>query len=170
MGEARDPMTDEQKAERREVIENNKAWKSATTVRREWLKTFVARKTAPNGVERFVLSCLLAGDHVIKQAIEAHHPMLRELLGLASDEATPTWDAGRQEINQLIQQVPGYSPKRAMVLTAALLLAAWEAKTGTHTWRNPSSESRLCLGQMVEWGYEASEVEQLVLTLPEEQA
>ena len=41
---------------------------------------------------------------------------------------------------------------------------AWEAKTGTHTWRNPTGESRRYLGAMVEWGYEASEVEHLILT------
>jgi len=39
-------MSEEQKADRRRVIENNKAWRSATTVRRAWLRGFTARKTA----------------------------------------------------------------------------------------------------------------------------
>jgi ParB family chromosome partitioning protein len=38
---------EEAKAERRRVLDNNKAWRAAETVRREWLKNFVARKTAP---------------------------------------------------------------------------------------------------------------------------
>src|SRR3546814_3964790 len=38
------PMTDEQKAERRTLIANNKAWDSAQVVRREWLTTLLSRK------------------------------------------------------------------------------------------------------------------------------
>jgi hypothetical protein len=64
------------------------------------------------------------------------------------------------------ERVPSYTPKRATLLAAALLLAAREAKTDTHTWRNPTDEARRYLGQMVEWGYEPSAVEQLILTLP----
>ncbi len=37
-------MTEEQKAERRTVIANNKAWDSATTVRRDWLRTFLTAR------------------------------------------------------------------------------------------------------------------------------
>ena len=48
------PVKDSQaaKAERREVITNNKAWLSAEAVRREWLTTFLARKTPPKGALR----------------------------------------------------------------------------------------------------------------------
>ena len=42
------PMTDEQKAERKILIANDKAWNSAETVRREWLTT---RRTG-SGAER----------------------------------------------------------------------------------------------------------------------
>jgi len=42
-------MTEAEKAERREVVANNKAWKSAETVRRDWLRTLATRKTAPTG-------------------------------------------------------------------------------------------------------------------------
>ena len=41
------PMTDEQKAERRTLIANDKAWASAEVVRREWLTEFLSRKTMP---------------------------------------------------------------------------------------------------------------------------
>ena len=40
-------MSEEQKTERRVVIARNKAWKFAQVVRRDWLRTFAARKTAP---------------------------------------------------------------------------------------------------------------------------
>ncbi|HEX4100422.1 MAG TPA: hypothetical protein VHY21_07720 [Pseudonocardiaceae bacterium] len=47
-------MTEEQKAARREIVANNKAWDSATTVRRAWLTTFFARKTAPPEAARWI--------------------------------------------------------------------------------------------------------------------
>jgi ParB family chromosome partitioning protein len=43
------PMTEEQKAERKTLIANNKAMESATKVRREFVKTLLARKQAPKG-------------------------------------------------------------------------------------------------------------------------
>ena len=43
------------KAERREVIVNNKSWRSAEVVRREWLTNLLARKTAPKGARRSAL-------------------------------------------------------------------------------------------------------------------
>jgi ParB family transcriptional regulator, chromosome partitioning protein len=40
-------MAEAAKAARREVIENTKAWRAAEPVRREWIRTLLARKTAP---------------------------------------------------------------------------------------------------------------------------
>ena len=91
---------------------------------RDWLRAFAARKTAPGGIERFALTAILTGDHVIKQAMEARHPLVREILGLSSDDAVPPRDAGRQEIERLIEQASGYAPKRTMLLLAVVVLAA----------------------------------------------
>jgi ParB family transcriptional regulator, chromosome partitioning protein len=51
----------EAKAERQRVLRNNKAWRAAEVVRREWLKAFVARKSAPKGAQRFIFSELVIG-------------------------------------------------------------------------------------------------------------
>ena len=48
------PMTDEQKAERKVLIANNKAWASAEVVRREWLVEFLSRKTLPKDAAQFI--------------------------------------------------------------------------------------------------------------------
>jgi ParB family chromosome partitioning protein len=40
---------DKARQERRSVIDNNKAWASAETVRRDWLRTFLTRKNPPKG-------------------------------------------------------------------------------------------------------------------------
>lgn len=45
------------------------------------MRGFAARKMAPAGVERFVVTALLSGDHVLRQAMDNQHRLLRELLG-----------------------------------------------------------------------------------------
>ena len=53
-------MTDDEReaarAERKHVIESNKAWKAATEVRRQWLATFASRKTARSSGARVTRS------------------------------------------------------------------------------------------------------------------
>ena len=48
--------------------------------------------------------------------------------------------------------------------TLAAVIAAWEGRSGTHTWRNPSAWDAVVMGALVGWGYSASEVEQLLVT------
>jgi ParB family chromosome partitioning protein len=73
---------EEAKAERRRVLRNNKAWRAAETVRREWLKTFVTRKSAPKGSLRYILSELATGGYQLRDAMEKHHRFACELLGI----------------------------------------------------------------------------------------
>jgi ParB family transcriptional regulator, chromosome partitioning protein len=54
------------KAERRRVLANNKAWRTAETVRREWLKNFATRKTAPKGATGYVFAELAQGDNQLR--------------------------------------------------------------------------------------------------------
>jgi ParB family chromosome partitioning protein len=64
------PMTEKQKAERALTIENNKAWRSAETVRREWLSVLCSRRTPPKGSAGFVAGRLALGGHVLRRAME----------------------------------------------------------------------------------------------------
>jgi ParB family chromosome partitioning protein len=48
------PMSDDDKAARRVLIANNKAWASAQVVRREWLTTLLWRRTMPRSAGLFV--------------------------------------------------------------------------------------------------------------------
>lgn len=155
------PMTDDQKAERKRVIALNKAWTSATTVRREWLATFVRRKTAPAGAELFVLTALLMSDHEIKQAIEARWPMLCEILGVPVTEGTPAWIAGGEQCKALSESLSGANAKRVLVVLVAAVLLAWETKTGPHTWRRNDEQTRRYLQQLSTWGYTLSDVERI---------
>ncbi|ODU29615.1 MAG: hypothetical protein ABS80_01535 [Pseudonocardia sp. SCN 72-51] len=155
-------MSEEEKAERQRVIEGNKDWRAATTVRRAWLATFAARKTPPKGVEGFVLTCLLAGDHEIRTAMEQKHPRLREALGVPEAEGQG-WERGGREIAALVEQMATATAKRQLVVLAALLLAAWEDRTSVQTWRHATPDVRRYLGAMIEWGYDAGPLERTLV-------
>lgn len=154
-------MTDEEKVERKRVIRLNKAWTSSTTVRREWLASFARLKTAPAGAEMFVLTALLSGDHEIKQAIEAHWPMLRDAIGSPAPEGTPAWIAGGQECLAILESLQTAPAKRVLVVLTVAVLLAWEAKTGPHTWRQQNTQNRRHLEQMAAWGYALSAAERI---------
>jgi ParB family chromosome partitioning protein len=51
-------MTEEQKAERKTLIENNKLMQSATVVRREFVKTLLAKMQAPKGWQHFTVHAI----------------------------------------------------------------------------------------------------------------
>jgi len=143
--------------ERRRVIANNKAWASAEVVRRDWLRQFLTRKTPPKGAEVLICEAVVSGQFTLTKAMDAAHPMLRELLGL---DTRSVYGAGRQAAARLAQQA---TPKAATMTTLAAVVTAWEASTGKHTWRNPTAWDARVLGALTEWGYQPSEVETLLL-------
>ncbi|NHC22192.1 ParB N-terminal domain-containing protein [Nocardioides sp. IC4_145] len=145
--------------ERRRVIANNKAWASAETVRREWLATFVARKTAPKGAEALICEAVVTGHHSLSKAMDHRHPMLFTLLGI--DVPTGYYGAGYEECHKIATKAS--TPKAATMTTLAAIVAAWEATTGKHSWRNPTAWDARVLGALVEWGYQPSEVERILL-------
>ncbi|GAA1828803.1 hypothetical protein GCM10009836_03240 [Pseudonocardia ailaonensis] len=105
-GEQKRPASEEEREEasrqRREVIENNKAWRSATTVRRTWLKEFTARRTPPAEAEKFIAVALLSTDHTVRQALEAGWPLLRELLG--HEPTAEAYSRGREQLGQVVER------------------------------------------------------------------
>jgi ParB family chromosome partitioning protein len=146
-----------QRAERRTVIDNNKAWKSAEAVRREWLTGFVTRKTAPKGAESLICEAILTGHHTLTKALQNGHPMLCNLLGAKTPEG---YHGTRATCERLAASAN--TPKAATMLTLASVIAAWEDSTGTHTWRNPTPWDARIMTALTEWGYTPSEVEALL--------
>ncbi|MBM6402162.1 ParB/RepB/Spo0J family partition protein [Phycicoccus sonneratiae] len=144
--------------QRREVITNNKAWRSAETVRREWLAQFVTRKAVPAGAEALICESILSGQYSLTKAMSDSHRMLRTLLGETEQEGDL---AGSQACARLAANAT--TAKAATVRTLAAVLAAWEASTSVHTWRNPSEWDARIMTALTGWGYQPSEVEQLLL-------
>jgi ParB family transcriptional regulator, chromosome partitioning protein len=141
----------EAKAERQRVLRNNKAWRTAEAVRRDWLKTFVARKSAPKGAQRFIFSELATGGYQLSDAMQKRHRFGRELLGMIDDGA-------------LTATLKNAGDARAQMITLALVLGAHEADLGVHTWRSRNrAAAERYLSQISSWGYELSEIEQSVI-------
>ncbi|RGE19080.1 ParB N-terminal domain-containing protein [Leucobacter sp. wl10] len=154
-GAASGPMTDEQKAERRQLIANNKAWASAEAVRREWLAAFLGRRTLPKDATRFIATMLTTHRRRIAGALGDANRMASTFLGLAEPENY--WEAS--PLDALVQQQPGKAGHAAL----AVVLASIESTTGKATWRHPDQAAECYFTQLDTWGYPLSEVEQIVI-------
>jgi ParB family chromosome partitioning protein len=146
---SRQVSEEEASAERRRVLANNKAWRAAETVRREWLKTLVSRKTVPKRSLRYILMELAIGGYQLHDAMQKRHGFACELLGISTATLTTTLSEA--------------SDARSQMITLALVLSAHENDLGVHTWRIPTGAADRYLSQITEWGYELSEIEQSVI-------
>jgi ParB family chromosome partitioning protein len=153
-----DADREERREERRRVIANNAAWRSAETVRRKWLTTFLARKSAPKGAEALICEAVVTGDHTLNKAMTYRHPMLCRLLGI---EISGAYWGATPELAELAAKPA--TPKAATMTTLGAVVAAWEDSIGTHTWRNPTGWDARVLGALMDWGYQPSEVEHILL-------
>lgn len=152
-GNASGPMTDEQKAERRTLIANNKAWASAEVVRREWLTTFLSRKTLPKDAAAMIAKGLTIHRQAVSLATRDGNALAHELLGI---ERGGYW--GADKLAALVEQTPA----KATHVALAVVLGAVESVTSKQTWRHPSSTDKAYFAQLAAWGYGLSEVEQIV--------
>jgi ParB family transcriptional regulator, chromosome partitioning protein len=151
------PMTEAEKQERREVIANNAAWKSAETVRREFVRTLLVRKSAPKGASVYLASELARGGHELRRAMERGHELAATLLGL---------DHGKGQRDVIAAASDGATDARAVVIALGVVLGDIEESTGAHTWRNPSDTVRRYLVFLAGNGYTLSEVEKLAAAEP----
>ncbi len=146
------PMTDEQKAERKQLIANNKEWDAAESVRREWLKTFLSRKTLPKDAMQVIATSLTLSRYAVSDALGKGNSLAAELLGLESDGG---WykDAFADYL-QAHQTKAGHA-------AVAIVLGGIESNTGRNTWRQPSEDKARYLQTLASWGYTLSPVEQI---------
>jgi ParB family transcriptional regulator, chromosome partitioning protein len=113
-------------AQRRDVIESNKAWASAETLRQTWLRGLFTRKTAPKGTGAF-LAAALAHDGDRVTGVDGNQ-LAAELLGCAS--------SGYGRSNALADLVEQASDARALMLALAQVLAGptgHQTATGDHS-------------------------------------
>ena len=137
------------RAARRDVIESNKAWASAETVRLAWLRTFLARKTAPKGSATFTATAL-ASDGEVAASIGGNH-LAAGLLGCEASSY------GRS--SAVAALVARAGEPRASVLTLALVLAGYEDAMTKDSWRHVSAGTARYLRFLEANGYALADVE-----------
>jgi ParB family chromosome partitioning protein len=147
------PMTEEQKTERKTLIENNKLMQSATTVRREFVKTLLARKQAPKGWQYFTLHAI---THHSETASSYEGKVAADMIGAKVEESNAwAWNPLREHVAK--------TTARAEFSLIALICAGYEKSIAKDSWRSPSQTHRDYLNQLVTWGYTTSEVEQIII-------
>jgi len=146
-------MTDEQKAERRTLIANNKAWGSAEVVRRDWLRTFLSRKALPKDAPAFVVQCLVNDANTVAGSLADRNAWACDLLGLDK----PDWG----KTHPLARHLSDH-PTKAGHVGLAVVVGSFEKALGKHSWRSPSMREAAYLTQLGQWGYPLSEVEQII--------
>ena len=162
VGQVGGGMTDEQKAERRTLIANNKAWDSAETVRRAWLaNAFLNRTTPPKGAETFLALAVVYGEHT-----ETSHQTYANLTRLG-DEDVASYQRYWGVTAQVEAKAAAANPRQVLMLAVALIVCEWESTTSRDTWRRPSDRDRRYLTALIAWGYQPSDVEHLILAEPE---
>ena len=140
----------EDTATRRRTILNNKAARSAQQVRADWLRILLARKTPPKAAAAWVATCL-AGDPTVVGEYQARDTAA-ELLGLSADKLT-SGDA-----------VDNATEGRAQVLTLAVVIGGYEARTRKFGWR-ATSYARIdqYLQFLADLGYPLAPIEEVMV-------
>lgn len=165
-GVQKGPMTAEQKKYRKKVIDNGKAWDSATIKRMEALQLFAKRRSLSQTEDTW-LEAMRASSSRYADAASKGHRLALKLLG---------WDTkfiGKKA--SLRAEILKARPERARVISMVMVLAAVEQGVSRRTtWERPTEEEvayfaklRTLKLQTMEHSelkdWELSEVEALVL-------
>jgi ParB family transcriptional regulator, chromosome partitioning protein len=147
------PMTEEQKAERKTLIANNRAMQSATKVRREFVKTLLSRKSAPKGWQYFTVHAI---THHPETASGYEGTVAAEMIGAKTGEKNQWgWNPLREHVAN--------TTARPEVSLIALVCAGYEKTIQKDSWRSAEKRHYDYLTQLLTWGYTPSEVEQIIL-------
>src|SRR5690606_25017025 len=101
---------------------------------------------------------VVRGHESLSKAMDHRHPMLRRLFDTGADKTR--WNS-HDDVAQIATKAT--TPKAAVMTVLGAVVAAWEESTGRHTWRNPTAWDTRVLGALIEWGYQPSDVERLLV-------
>ena len=94
----------------------------------------MTRRTPPKGAEALMAQAMLTGPAWLNRAMDVNrHSLLRQLV--AGDKAAAT--TGQATARPWPSRPAAETPKRAIMLALAAVLAAWEDQADEHTWRHP---------------------------------
>lgn len=148
--------TDEERAERRRVIANNKAWPLATEVRTTWIKdNLLARRELPTGVDKFIATSM-AGGHLVDSS-DSGVGTARAMLEIPQNNSEHGW---YQELVHEIEKKPGNANRIALAI--AIGRCEGGRLSRSDAWRVRDSDlTKLAryLNALAMWGYALSDVE-----------
>lgn len=149
------PMTDEQKAERKQLIERNKLMDDATTTRKKFLVTLLSKKDLPKGYENLVANILATR---VSEVQRADIGLICKMLGIETEGSWGHMDKVRAET--------GKSAKRAAQVMLTTALASLEKMMVRDCWRHLDGDEAGMradyLTHLRTWGYTLSDVEKIV--------
>lgn len=151
------PMTDDQKAERKALIANNKEWDAAETVRREWLAAFLARKTTPKDAQAVIAAALTNARWKVADGLTHGTDVAAGLLAVEN----PYSGAG-------LADYLAAHPNRAVQVTLAMILGGIEHGTDRNTWRNPREDTAWYFQTLAAWGYPLCPVEKIAAMIQDD--
>lgn len=149
----------EAKTERRGVIQGNRDWKTATGLRRAWLREFLAGRTVPPSAAGFIALSLAADSVVADARLKSSNAMAHHLLCLVDEPKS----SGYQDREAFTELATKASEKRALMITLGIVLGAYEAALMGHEWRStnyPSSTPAIRYFRYLQLlGYELAPIE-----------
>jgi ParB family chromosome partitioning protein len=151
-------LTEQARAERRSVIEGNRAWRAARQVRREFLRHLLARKTAPKGTLRYVTETIVAAPQRLSDGGE---DLMVDLIGGPS----PTGDKWSWQPQAGPEAARAATDARLPLVLLAQVAAATETALGDHTWRHDRpTQAAAWLTWLASVGYSLSDIETRLVT------
>lgn len=136
------------------VIENNKAWVAAETVRHEWLATYALTKTPPKGTGAF-LAAALCKDSSVAGSV-AGNSLASQWLGIKNS------GYGMADLSP----AKTATENRAFVVVLVQILGGYEAHLTKDSWRGDGTQSTV--GRYLRFieacGYTLSDVEKYAIS------
>lgn len=156
---AKGPMSDEEKAERKQLIERNKAMDDATEVRKNFLVTLLQQKCLPKGYETFMAKTLCSRRYEVNRA---EMSLVARILGLSTESPSSDYGVGEETSK---------SAKRANQAMFAMSLATYEKLIVRDSWRNTKGNEADMIAEYLDylqaWGYLLSDIEKISARITE---
>jgi ParB family chromosome partitioning protein len=117
--------------------------REATKVRREFVKTLLARRQAPKDWQYFTVHAI---THHSETASGYEGKVAAEMVGAKAEESNAwAWNPLREHVAKTTAR-----PKFSLI---ALVCAGYEKTIAKDSWRSPGQTHRDYLTQLVTWGY-----------------
>ncbi|GIG57148.1 hypothetical protein Lfu02_15200 [Longispora fulva] len=145
------PLTDKEKAARKEVRENNAAMRVAIAFRHDWIRdNLMTRKTLPKGAALLIAELMVTEAHLIGRWMrDPARPLLAEFMG--------------QETGSKVE-VKATTDARCHIYSLAVIAAAHERELGPRSWDGaPNTTAARWLTFLGSLGYPIDPIEQKII-------